>query len=153
VLDEHGFVVPVVARRTDRQIVDGHQRVRANALRRRPDELIPVVFLAGISDTQAKAMNVALNNVAGQGEYDLRKLGKLLAGLSGEDLELPAATGFTEDQIADLTRWLDRAPAPPGAVDLPECFQVVVECESEARQRRVYERMSTEGHNCRVLTV
>ncbi len=38
-------------------------------------------------------------------------------------------------------------------VDIPESYQVVVECEDEEEQRRVYERIKSEGYRCRVLTL
>lgn len=102
-LDEHGFVAPVVARREDRLLIGGHQRIKANSLRKKPAELVPCVFLEGISDERAKALNVALNNPAAQGRFDVGLLGELLAGIDTSDLDLPAATGLPQAEIADLT--------------------------------------------------
>ena len=41
----------------------------------------------------------------------------------------------------------------PRDVEVRECFQVLVECEDEAQQRIVYQRMTAEGHKCRLLTL
>jgi hypothetical protein len=38
-------------------------------------------------------------------------------------------------------------------VEIPESWQVVVECGSEEEQQEVYERMRGEGFKCRVLTL
>lgn len=152
-LDEHGFVDPVIARREDRLVIGGHQRVRANALRNRPDDLIPAVFLEGISDARTKALNVALNNPKAQGEFDLPRLGELLDELAGQEVRLPDLTGFDGQQIADLVGRPEQSPLDQADIDLLQSFQVVVECDSEARQREVYERMTREGFRCRLMMI
>ncbi len=38
-------------------------------------------------------------------------------------------------------------------VNVPEAFQVVVECRDEADQQVVYERLSGEGYKCKLLTL
>jgi len=117
-LDEHGFVDPVIARKQDRLVIGGHQRLRANGLRERPDELVPVMFLEGIDDNQAKALNIALNNPAAQGEYDWPGLGHLLAGLDGSTVELPAATGFDVREMDTILRGLGDLE-PLDSADMP----------------------------------
>ena len=106
-IDEHGFVDPVIARRRDGLIVGGHQRIRANAMRSRPDELIPCIFVAGLDDTRAKALNVALNNPEAQGSFDDEMLSQLLSDIEACDLDTPALTGFSADQVEELTALLD----------------------------------------------
>ena len=150
-LDRHGFVTPVIARRRDRLIIGGHQRIRANALRRKPDARVPVVFLDDVSDARAKALNVALNNAEAQGRFDLAKLADVLDGLGGCEPDLPVLTGFSEPEIAELLGTLNGPAAPVLEEELAEVFQVVVEVPSEAEQRRVYDRMTREGYRCRLL--
>jgi hypothetical protein len=41
----------------------------------------------------------------------------------------------------------------PREVNVPESYQVVVECRDEDDQRDVFERMRGEGYRCRVLTL
>jgi hypothetical protein len=38
-------------------------------------------------------------------------------------------------------------------VEVPESYQVVVECADEADQKAVFTRMRDEGRRCRVLTL
>ena len=38
-------------------------------------------------------------------------------------------------------------------VNIPEIFQVVVECESEDHQREIYDKLTAEGHSCRLLNL
>ncbi|KPK83934.1 MAG: hypothetical protein AMJ81_06995 [Phycisphaerae bacterium SM23_33] len=150
-LDEHGFVDPVIARREDRLVIGGHQRLRANALRQTPDELVPAVFLEGISDARAKALNIALNNPHAQGEFDPPRLGELLAELQAEVIDLPDLTGFDERQIDDLLAEAGQSFTGETTLEIPQSFQVVVECDSEDRQRQVYELMTGRGYRCRLL--
>ena len=151
-LDRHGFVDPIIARREDGLIVGGHQRLKANALRRKPAAEVPVVFLEGISDAQAKALNIALNNERAQGRFEPGGLADLLAELADTEPDLPEATGFSAPELAEWTAATDPQPAGP-EVNLPEIFQVVVEVESEQQQRQIYERMTEEGFPCRLLTL
>jgi len=129
-LDEHGFVDPVIARREDRLLIAGHQRLRANLLRHRPDELVPCIFLDGLSDARAKALNIALNNPAAQGEYDRQKLGSLLAEIDTGQLDLPAATGFAAEDLSELIEGpnedLPPPPEPIGVLDGSEDADKVV---------------------------
>ena len=106
-LDEHGFVDPIIARREDRLVIAGHQRLKANALRESPDSLVPVVFLDGIDDGRARALNVALNNPNAQGIFDGTKLRQVLAGLADSDLDLPAVTAFDDDELQALLKDVD----------------------------------------------
>ena len=106
-LDVHGFVCPIVARREDRMILGGHQRIKANARRSQPDKNVPVIFLEGISDAKAKAMNIALNNPAAQGTWDFPKLGELLQQIDTGQFDMPALTAFSERDIAELIHGLD----------------------------------------------
>ena len=106
-LDEHGFVDPIIARREDHLVIAGHQRLRANALRERPDALVPVVFLDGIDDGRARALNVALNNPNAQGIFDETKLQQVLADLADSDLDLPAVTAFDDDELQALLKDVD----------------------------------------------
>jgi hypothetical protein len=36
---------------------------------------------------------------------------------------------------------------------IPKLFQIVVECDGESSQRALYERLTSEGYDCRVLTL
>lgn len=149
-LDTHGFVDPIIARAEDRLVVGGHQRLKANALRERPDTRVPVVFLAGVSDAQAKALNIALNNTEAQGAYDQTRLADLLAEIDATGIDLSETTGFPPDDVDSLLASLDETIREP---EIPEAYQVVVECDDECDQRTTYERLTAEGRTCRVLTL
>ena len=96
-VNEFGLVQPAVARREDKVVIGGHQRLLA--ARRLGYKTVPVIFL-DLTIEQARLLNVALNNISG--EFDNELLARLLADLGQTpDLDL-ALTGFDEDEIARL---------------------------------------------------
>ena len=118
-LDAHGIVDPLIARRSDNMLIGGHQRLKANSMRKTPDEKVPVVYL-DVTDEQAKALNVALNNPKAQGEYDYPVLADLLQEIDTGEVDVAAITGFTEQDIADLMHGLDEFEAKGDEDDVPE---------------------------------
>jgi DNA modification methylase len=107
-ISKWGLVQPLVVRRADDAIIGGHQRWEAaKAL---GHQHVPVVYV-DLSEAEAKALNLALNRI--QGEWDLPKLGKLLAELR----ELPdldeTLTGFDGPEIDTVLADLERQQLPP----------------------------------------
>jgi len=112
-----GTVEPIVVNRRSGHIVGGHQRVRAAEAE--GIEALPVVYV-DLDEPSEKQLNLALNRISG--EWDPEKLAAVLGDLekAGADLGL---TGFTDDEIEELTRGLnepldgltdpDAIPEPP----------------------------------------
>jgi DNA modification methylase len=101
-LREWGFVQPVLARREDRTVIGGHQRLVA--ARRLGLSTVPVSYL-DISVEQAHLLNLALNRIGGS--FDEQLLARLLADLQASpDVDL-SLSGFGEDEIADLLHSLE----------------------------------------------
>jgi DNA modification methylase len=101
-LRQFGFVSPVLARREDRTVIGGHQRLLA--ARRLGLTTVPVTWL-DISVEQSRLLNLALNKISGS--WDDALLARLLADLGATpDLDL-TLSGFDEDEIKDLLRSLE----------------------------------------------
>ena len=101
-LRQFGFVQPVLARREDRTVIGGHQRLVA--ARRRGLTTVPVSWL-DISVEQARLLGLALNKISGS--WDEQLLARLLAELRATpDLDL-SLSGFDEDEVRDLLRSLE----------------------------------------------
>jgi len=101
-LKEWGFVQPVLARREDKVVIGGHQRLVA--ARRLGYKTVPVVWL-DISLEQARLLNLALNKISG--DWDKELLARLLADLKPvEDIDL-SLSGFSEDELDKLLKSLD----------------------------------------------
>ena len=61
-LQQFGFVNPIIARRADRCIIGGNQRLVA--ARRLGLQTVPVIFL-DLDEDQARLLNLALNRIGG----------------------------------------------------------------------------------------
>jgi len=99
---QFGFVQPVLARREDRTVIGGHQRLVA--ARRLGLTTVPVTWL-DIGAEQARLLGLALNKISGS--WDDALLARLLADLQATpDLDL-SLSGFDDDEVRDLLRKLE----------------------------------------------
>ena len=101
-LREYGFVQPVLARREDKTVIGGHQRL--TAARRLGYKTVPVIYL-DITLEQARLLNLSLNKISG--DWDNELLSRLLAGLApmdGLDLSL---SGFSDDELKKLLKGVE----------------------------------------------
>ena len=99
---QFGLVDPIIARREDKTVIGGHQRLVA--ARRLGHKSVPVIYV-DLPAEQARLLNLALNKIAGS--WDETLLARLLADLRqapGVDMSL---SGFGEDEMAKLLRSLD----------------------------------------------
>ena len=99
---EFGLIDPIIARREDKTVIGGHQRLLA--ARKLGYTMVPVVF-ADLSQEQARLLNIALNKISGS--FDQELLARLLAELNavpGLDISL---AGFEDDELKKLLKTLD----------------------------------------------
>jgi DNA modification methylase len=101
-LRQFGFVQPVLARREDRTVIGGHQRLVA--ARRLGLTTVPVTWL-DVSVEQARLLGLALNKISGS--WDEQLLARLLADLQAVPEVDLTLSGFGEDEIGDLLRKLE----------------------------------------------
>jgi len=127
-LREFGLVDPILARREDRTIIGGHQRLLA--ARRLGMKSVPTVFV-DLSAAQARVLNLALNKVSGS--FDQELLARLLADLDGvPDVDL-SLSGFADDEIQKLLKSLEARDKR----DRPEVFDLDAALEEAQRAPRV----------------
>lgn len=112
----NGFVEPIVVRKAGRQIIGGHQRVRAMrelcVEKELPFPEIPCVVV-DVDDRAARQMNIALNKISG--DFDDHLLEELLADMQQEALITPdevSVMGFDAEAFADLLPH-EQEPNPP----------------------------------------
>src|SRR4051794_9054048 len=67
-LREYGFVQPVLARRQDKKVIGGHQRLLA--ARRLGYKTVPVTWL-DLTLEQARVLNLGLNKISGDWDQEL----------------------------------------------------------------------------------
>ena len=104
-----------------------------------------------VDDTSVEAVAFAIadNRTAELATWDDETLASLLDTLPKDVLP---DTGFTDAELADLMEKLTPAE-PKEGLQLTEQLGVLIECETEAQQREIYEEMEQRGLKCRVLTL
>jgi len=128
-ITEFGLVDPIVARREDKKVIGGHQRLRAALKLGMP--LVPVVFIE-MSEEKSKLLNIALNQISG--EFDTEMLARLLSDLelSTEDLDL-TISGLDDDDLSTLLGSLKTREKR----QRPESFDFAVALEATKASSRV----------------
>jgi ParB-like chromosome segregation protein Spo0J len=150
VLAEIGYAGALLARELPDgtlELLDGHLRAETT-----PDMEVPVLVL-DLDDREAAKLLAVHDPLAGMAEANEQVLAELLADV---DTESEAVQGLLDKMLADAQPVADDQagdPAIPAEVDVPECFQVVIECDDEDHQQAVYERLNGEGLKCRLLTL
>lgn len=97
-----GFVRPILVRKGDRVVIDGHQCLVVG--RRLGLKTVPVILL-DVGPAEARVIGLAMNRITG--EWDQELLGRLLQELN-EHTELDLTlSGFDEDESTRLIRNLD----------------------------------------------
>ena len=99
---EFGLIDPIIARREDKMVIGGHQRLLA--ARKLGYKTVPVV-LADLTVEQAHLLNIALNKISGSFDQELlARLLKELQEVPNIDLSL---SGFEDDELKKLLKSLD----------------------------------------------
>jgi hypothetical protein len=145
VLEQVGIADALVAYHSERNggqltLIDGH-------LRKEEFEVDWPTLVLDVSDAEADLLLATHDPLAALAEYDKPRLEALLQEVRAKS---PAV-------VAMLKHLAKKAGGGKGdkAEGLPlpaERFEVLVECQDEAHQREVYDRLTQEGQKCRVLT-
>jgi hypothetical protein len=149
VLAEIGYADALLARELDDgalELVDGHLRAETT-----PDAVVPVLVL-DVSAAEADKILLTLDPLAGLAGLDQDRLAELVAEVKFASPQLEQLLDGLAREAAAADLDLDDAADRP-EVNIPESWQVVVECTSEADQQTVFERLRAEGYKCRVLTL
>jgi ParB-like chromosome segregation protein Spo0J len=153
---EFGFRQPIVVD-ADGVIIAGHTRYKAARLLGLDE--VPVHVAAGLSPEQVRAYRLADNTTGEQAEWDFELLPIELSELVAADYDVDL-TGFdsetltrllTESEVDDEGPSGDATGTDPGEDRYREQYGVIVMCEDEAEQQRVYETLHADGYACRVV--
>ncbi|MDO4582946.1 MAG: ParB N-terminal domain-containing protein [Planctomycetia bacterium] len=143
-LAEVGYADALIAREREDgslELIDGHLRAETT-----PQQEVPVLVL-DVSEAEADKILATLDPLsamAGKNEVLLTEL------IQGIETQSQAVQAMLEKS---LTSQEATEPVFREEIVVPEVFQVVVECESETQQGEVYERLRSEGFQCRLLNL
>jgi ParB-like chromosome segregation protein Spo0J len=154
VLAEVGYADALLARELPDgtlELIDGHLRAQTT-----PEAEVPVLIL-DLDDAETAKLLALHDPLAEMAEANEAMLAELIEQVETEN-----------DAVRSLLdRMLDESAVHPDAgeqeedfteagsreVDVPEVFQVVVECSDETQQKFLYERLNGEGYKCKLLTL
>ena len=141
-----GLVEPLVWNKRTKNLVGGHQRL--SVLEERGDTEVEV-SVVDLDERDEKALNLALNKHVG--EWDFASLADLVQELDSGDFDMEL-TGFDDKELEQICTWTPEEEKTSSAgVDLKEQYMVIVECKSEADQRKCLEDFTKKGLKCRAL--
>lgn len=108
---------------------------------------VPVVVMRGLSDDDKRGLRIADNQVALLSGWEPELIKFEITELQSHGFEVPLL-GFSEKELMKFT---SDGGGPQPAADFKAMFQVLIECESEAEQLRVIEKLTKDGIKCRAL--
>ncbi|MCL2349471.1 MAG: ParB N-terminal domain-containing protein [Planctomycetaceae bacterium] len=149
VLGEIGYADALLVRELpdgSLELIDGHLRAETT-----PDQEVPVLVL-DLNDEEADKLLAVLDPLASLAEKD----DALLASLAGS---IETDNAALQSLLAELIR-ADETPAggqsgngPLNDLDIPKCYQIVVECADEREQQTFFEMLVANGATCKILNL
>ena len=147
-ISQFGFKVPIIIDR-EGVIIAGHTRRKAAEFLGL--QSVPCIIADDLTPEQIKAFRLADNKTAELADWDFEALEKELAELTAFDVDM-SLFGFDESIFDEVTQ-PQETERKDLSEDVKECYEVIVECNDEAEQERVYNKLTGEGLICRVLTL
>jgi ParB-like chromosome segregation protein Spo0J len=127
------------------ELIDGHLRAETT-----PDMEVPVLIL-DLDESEAAKLLALHDPLVAMAEANDEMLAELIAEVETENAAVRALLDrMVQDPETPVEDIVDEGSRE---VNVPEAFQVVVECRDEADQQVVYERLSGEGYKCKLLTL
>lgn len=143
-IKEFGFKVPIIVD-SENVIVAGHTRLRA------AEELgldtVPVIRADDLNEEQIRAFRLADNKTSELAGWDFTRLEEELNLLDDFDMEqfgFEALASGADD---------DDAISSETSFTYTEQYGVIVMCADEAEQETIYNKLTDEGYNCKVVAV
>ena len=149
VLAEIGYADALLARELpdgSLVLIDGHLRAETT-----PDQKVPVLVL-DLDDGEADKLLAVLDPLAALAGKDDELLASLVKSLETDNA---AMQSLLDELIAQNEASLvdENGDAPLKDLDIPKCYQIVVECENETEQQTLFEMLTTQGAKCRILNL
>lgn len=147
VLAEVGYADALLARELadgSLQLIDGHLRAETT-----PEMVVPVLVV-DLNDAEAARVLLTHDPLSALAGTDAEPLANLLSRTEFESEAVSQMLG----RLAEKSGAMELAAIElPDEVEIPECYQVLVECEDETEQAKLFEQMRKEGRRCRLLTL
>jgi hypothetical protein len=127
-------------------LIDGHLRAETT-----PDAIVPVLVL-DVDAAEADKILLTHDPLAAMATKSEERVQSLLAVVTSENAAVQKLIqSLSDSPVTDGAE--QGVPEWHPAVNIPNTYQVVVECRDEEEQQAVFERLRAAGHRCRVLTL
>lgn len=149
-IKEFGFNVPLVIDK-DNVIITGHTRYKA-AKKLKIDE-VPCIYAEHLTPAQVKAYRIADNKVSEFSTWNNDLLSIEIEQLQELDFDLEL-TGLEITEITDLISGDDEEEEPEVSeanFNYQEQYGVIVMCEDEEQQEKIYNDLLEQGYTCKVV--
>lgn len=142
-----GWTTPMVARRENGELIEGHGRLlAAKALGM---ERVPVRFV-DLTEEQAHLAAVAANRSAEKSEWDESFLTQILQQFDEVDRDLAGFSVKEWEAMVGITKMQADAASDDSTL-IEEGLAVVVQCVDDKHQREVLELCAEKAWECRAL--
>ena len=145
-IKEFGFTNPILVDEFN-VIIAGHGRLFA--AKKLGLNQVPTITLKGLTEAQRKAYVIADNKLALNAGWDDDSLIAELNRLSELDFNLEL-TGFDANELARL---FDDEEPELQEETYSEVFNVIVECQDEQEQEKIFNQLDRDGYKCRVQSL
>lgn len=137
-----GDIVPIVTNK-DLLVADGEQR--ATAMKELGMTECSVIRLP-VEDVDRRLLRQVLNKLKGKHvkDADQEEYAKIIQ--AGEDEELKQLLQAIGEPLPELLQSHE-----PKTENIPETFEIIIECKDEEHQKNTYEKLRGQGYKCRVL--
>jgi hypothetical protein len=109
---------------------------------------IPIIRLDDLTDEQRKAYALAHNKLTMNSDFDLALLDTELAEIETIDMTLLGFDGGTSKQDG-----VEKGDSTGTSFSYQEQYGVIVMCRNEQEQEAVFNRLTEEGYECKVVAV
>jgi len=150
VLDDVGYADALLARELpdgSLELIDGHLRAETT-----PDQAVPVLVL-DVDAAEAGLILATHDPLGGMATVNVDSLSQLMDELADR---VAPFNEMLRRHLEEHRALQDESQAPRDErrfvePEIPRLYQVVVECDGDDEQRALYERLTAEGHRCRLL--
>ncbi len=147
-IKEFGFTNPLLIDE-EGSIIAGHGRLQA-AQMLGMDE-VPTITLNGLTEAQRKAYVIADNKLALNAEWYFELLKVELENIS-DKIDI-SVLGFDDQELANIIDSLNAEPPELKEENYSPVFNIVVNCNDETHQERVYNELQSKGYECQVQSL
>lgn len=147
-ITEFGFTNPILIDE-NKNIIAGHGRLMAAKFM--DMEKVPTIELKGLTENQKKAYIIADNKLALNAGWNYELLKSEIMAIA-DDMDL-GVLGFDEQELANIIDGLENIEPELEDQSYQSVFNILVNCEDEQHQERVYNELIEKGYKCQVQSL